>query len=187
VVGCPLTARCPSGATRACRGLCRAAPRRCGAESHRCPLKVLTVPAPFCAAAAAARPQVVINVTGVVANGGENICRRKPLSGEQCVPDATLLPDASGALLFPGVSPFRLYYRGKPGRVYLLRFRASVPATGLACAGWAPVCVIKQHKDLNGMLPPKCQPFPFANTVRIATTCNNFTLPTLADAAAELP
>jgi hypothetical protein len=145
------------------------------------------VPVRPCAATAAARPQVLINVTGVVANGGENLCSREPLSGDNCVPDATLLPDASGATLYPGVSPRRLWYKGRPGRLYLLRFHAGVPATGLGCSGWASMCVIHQRRDLRGKPAPECQPFPYANTVRFATACNNFTLPSLAAAEVELP
>jgi hypothetical protein len=114
-------------------------------------------------------PQVVTEVIGVFANDGEHVCTRKPLGvADGCVPDAAVAPNGTAALLMPGVSPRAGGRKGAAGRVYLLSFRARVPATGLSCVGLAPVCVARPASRQQA---PACEPFSATSTVRVATRC----------------
>jgi hypothetical protein len=134
---------------------------------------------------------VVPLITGVITNNAERLCR---CTGTNCgcVADASILPGGTGATIMPGVAPNPNYWRGKPGRVYLMRYQANSTVTGLGCEGFAQVCVIKQKRNLRGRPPPQCVPFSATVTVRDATRCGNVTTnivpssQTAADAFAAL-
>ena len=138
---------------------------------QRHPLEQPQIPLPL------APPQVFINITGVITNNAERVCRCRPTSTDscKCVADARVLPGGAGVNLMPGVTPKPSGFRGAPGRVYLLRFTGFSVTTGLRCEGFAQACVIRQKKNLRGKPPPACVPFSNTVTVRDATACANVT------------